>query len=47
MAWQPKDGCESLMRVEIDPRLTLIMALDNYGKIYYSLLQANANVAMM
>ena len=25
------------------PRITMIAAIDNYGKIYYSLLQANSN----
>lgn len=25
------------------PRITMIAAIDNYGEIYYSLLQANSN----
>ena len=38
MKWRPPDSTNSVAKLEIRPRVTMIAAVDNYGKIYMSLL---------
>ena len=33
----------NLPHTQINPRITMIAAVDNFGKVYYALLQANSN----
>ena len=45
--WQRKGLSNSLPVKKVNPRITLIVALDSEGKIYASLLQANSNADTM
>ena len=36
--WRPPDSTNSVLKLEIRLRVTMIAAIDNYGKIYMSLL---------
>ena len=33
--------------MKIEPRITMIAAVDTFGKVYYALLQANSNDSTM
>jgi len=41
--WYLKNSDKSINEFIIWPRVTCILAIDNYGKVYYSLLQCHAN----
>ena len=45
--WQVKGTTNSAPEVYVQPRITLISAIDNHGKTYHSLIQANSNVLIM
>ena len=36
--WIPKDILMNLPHTNINPRITMIAAVDNFGKVYYALL---------
>ena len=42
-SWQRKGTSNSIPVRKVQPRITLIVALDTDGKIYSSILQANSN----
>ena len=43
MGWQRKDVGDYVAEHIILPRITLILGVSSWGKIYYSLMQANSN----
>jgi hypothetical protein len=46
-SWRKKEETNSQSSQSISPRISLILALDNHGKIYFSLTQANSNSSVM
>ena len=46
-AWKPRGLNNSIPVRKVEPRITLVVALDNHGRIYASLLQANSNQETM
>ena len=46
-AWMPSNARNSQITHQILPRITMMVGIDNYGEIYYSLLQANSNNTTM
>ena len=47
MKWQAPGTTNSVAKLEISPRITMILALDTKGNVYLTLAQANSNSAMM
>ena len=47
MKWQVPGTTNSVAKLEIAPRVTMILALDTKGSIYVALAQANSNSSMM
>lgn len=47
MKWQVPGTTNSVAKVEISPRVTMILGLDTMGEIYVALAQANSNTQMM
>ena len=47
MKWQVPGTTNSVAKLEIAPRITMILALDTKGRIYVALAQANSNSSMM
>ena len=45
--WQAPETTNSVGKLSIAPRITMILGIDNFGNIYYSLAQANSNSSMM
>ena len=43
MRWQVKGRANTLKQVQVQPRITMIIAYDNTGQVYFSLLQSNSN----
>ena len=43
MKWRPKGCTNSVAKLQLNPRITLIAGLDTKGNVYLSLLQANTN----
>ena len=43
MKWRPKDQTNSNGVVMIQPRISMIVALDTLGNVYLSLTQSNSN----
>jgi len=41
--WRPKGSTNSVPQLPLAPRITMILGLDNYGRVYVSLLQQNSN----
>ena len=46
-AWMASDSKYSKPLHNIDPRITMMLAIDNFGEIYYTLMQANSNDTTM
>jgi hypothetical protein len=47
MKWQVPGTTNSVAKLEIAPRITVILGLDSRGNVYLSLAQANSNSQMM
>ena len=47
MKWQMPGTTNSIPKLEVSPRITMILGLDTLGKIYVALAQANSNSEMM
>ena len=47
MKWQVPGTTNSVAKLEIAPRITMILALDTKGNVYLALAQANSNSDMM
>jgi len=45
--WKAPATTNSVAKLAIAPRITMILGIDNFGNIYYSLAQANSNSSMM
>ena len=45
--WQEPGTTNSVPKLAIKPRVTMILGVDSLGNIYYSLAQANSNSSMM
>ena len=45
--WQAPGTTNSVGKLAIAPRITMILGIDNFGNIYYSLAQANSNSSIM
>lgn len=45
--WQEPGTTNSVPKLAIKPRITMILGVDSLGNIYYSLAQANSNSSMM
>ena len=47
MKWQVPGTTNSVAKLEIAPRITMILGMDSQGNVYVSLAQANSNSEMM
>ena len=47
MKWQVPGTTNSIPKIEVTPRVTMILGLDTLGNVYVSLAQANSNSSMM
>ena len=47
MKWQVPDTTNSVAKLDIAPRITMILGLDTRGNVYLALAQANSNSDMM
>ena len=47
MKWQAPDSTNSVACLSLVPRISMILALDNYGQVYLTLTQANSNSQVM
>jgi hypothetical protein len=47
MKWQSPGTTNSVAKLEIAPRITVILGLDSRGNVYLALAQANSNSQMM
>ena len=47
MKWQARNSSNSVAKLQIAPRVSMIVGLDTYGSIYLSLLQSNSNSKIM
>jgi hypothetical protein len=47
MKWQVPGTTNSVAKLEIAPRITVILGLDSRGNVYLALAQANSNSQMM
>ena len=47
MKWQVPGTTNSVSKLEIAPRITMILGMDTLGNIYVTLAQANSNTEMM
>ena len=47
LKWQVKEITNSAPEMKVQPRITLISAIDNFGRTYHSFIQANSNVQVM
>ena len=47
MKWQVPGTTNSVPKLEIAPRITMILGMDTLGNIYVTLAQANSNTEMM
>ena len=47
MKWQAPGTTNSFPKIEVQPRVTMILGLDTLGNVYVSLAQANSNSQMM
>jgi hypothetical protein len=47
MKWQVPGTTNSIAKLEIAPRITVILGLDTLGNVYLSLAQVNSNSQMM
>ena len=45
--WRPKRSTNSVPQLQLYPRITMILGLDNMGRVYLSLLQGNSNAQTM
>ena len=45
--WAPKDGSQGQVIKHLQPRVSMIMALDNHGIVYACLTQENTNSTIM
>ena len=47
MKWQVPGTTNSFPKLEVQPRITVILGLDTLGNVYVTLAQANSNSQMM
>jgi hypothetical protein len=47
MKWQVPGTTNSVPKLEIAPRITMILGMDSVGNVYVTLAQANSNSEMM
>ena len=47
MKWQVPGTTNSVPKLEIAPRITMILGIDTLGNVYVTLAQANSNTEMM
>ena len=47
MKWTPRGKVNSVAKKNLQPRISLIVAMDSTGAVYLSMLQANSNSAVM
>ena len=47
MKWQAPAATNSVAKLQMQPRITMIVGLDSRGQVYVSLLQSNSNVKVM
>ena len=47
MKWRPHGSSNSVPKMQVMPRVTMIVALDTRGQVYLSLLQSNSNAPIM
>ena len=47
MKWQVPGTTNSVPKLEIAPRITMILGMDTLGNVYVTLAQANSNSEMM
>lgn len=47
MKWQAPGTTNSVAKLEVQPRITMILGLDTLGNVYVALAQANSNSQMM
>jgi hypothetical protein len=47
MKWQVPGTTNSVAKLEVQPRITMILGLDTLGNVYVTLAQANSNSQMM
>ena len=45
--WAPKTSTHSLSMKQVSPRISMIMALDNFGEVYASFTQVNTDSKIM
>ena len=46
MKWQAPDSTNSVAAFQLAPRVTMIVAVDSLGNVYFSLSQSNSNMAL-
>jgi len=47
MIWAPKHGSKGTVIKQVSPRISMIMALDNFGKVYACLTHVNTDSTIM
>jgi hypothetical protein len=47
MKWQAPGTTNSVAKLQVAPRVTMIVGIDTLGRIYASLAQANSNSELM
>ena len=47
MKWRPKHSTNSNPVVMIQPRISMILGMDTFGNVYFSLAQSNSNSSIM
>ena len=45
--WRPKGSTNSVPQLPLQPRITMILGLENNGRVYVSLVQSNSNAQIM
>ena len=47
MKWQAPSTTNSVAKLQMQPRISMILGLDSRGRVYVSLVQSNSNVKIM
>ena len=47
MKWRDPASTNSVAKLQMQPRITMILGLDSNGRVYVSLVQSNSNVKIM
>ena len=47
MKWQPAGSTNSVPKLQLSPRISMITGIDTNGQVYLSLLQSNSNTRIM